>query len=689
MCYYLNYDLFIAKTFYFFFFAAFGSLFPLLAVYFKQIGMTASQSGMLMGFRPFIEFCSAPLWGSLADRWKKAKHILLFSLFCWIVFTLALVWIQPAPHACLVSNNTHIILQEVPTRIRRDTSLAFENLNKEIFPRYGSYLVQPDLSRSKRSTAYALSNRRPKFEEWEIGDDSENYGKQRMFGSLGWGLSMFFVGIALDNSNVFTDHPCGDEIPGEKNYTVCFAVFSVLMSCAFIAATQFRFMYNGVEERIPLDKVTEKLKDKMHNKLIKFKNYDKSQLIEEEQDDEHPYGQREKPMSEYERIEREIKGDLPGDKSKLQISMDDQGGTGDMVTDAVSRSGMYRPGTSDQGIMPNMPKWMTIFKCFGTIRYALFLFIAWFMGFGIGLVFTFLFWHLQDLGGTPTIFGLASVINHVSEIIAYFFSANLINKIGHVKVLYLGLLGNVGRFLYISWLTNPWWALPFEFVQGLTHAAVWAACCSYLTQAIPQTLRSSAQGLLQGVHHGLGRGCGAIFGGLLIHYCGSAYTFRGYGFACLLVLLVFVIATYFLKEKSPDLEAPNKMMEENLHLAPCGVPMAPDKKVIDEQNHLGGYGATTGSNEGDSFADKYANSYQQSQGHGNQEGYGYDQGADYNYDLGSHFKGYQGMNTQGQQDEGGHEPRQNINIQGPNIATEMHMPQPDDKFAVTDNVRPW
>lgn len=28
-----------------------------------------------------------------------------------------------------------------------------------------------------------------------LGEDADTYGHQRMFGSLGWGLSMFFVGI--------------------------------------------------------------------------------------------------------------------------------------------------------------------------------------------------------------------------------------------------------------------------------------------------------------------------------------------------------------------------------------------------------------------------------------------------------------------------------------------------------------
>lgn len=61
-------ELLVVKSFYFFFYSAFGSLFPLMGVYFKQMGMNASQSGFLIGSRPFVEFLSAPFWGSLADR---------------------------------------------------------------------------------------------------------------------------------------------------------------------------------------------------------------------------------------------------------------------------------------------------------------------------------------------------------------------------------------------------------------------------------------------------------------------------------------------------------------------------------------------------------------------------------------------------------------------------------------------
>lgn len=93
-----------------------------------------------------------------------------------------------------------------------------------------------------------------------------------------------------------------------------------------------------------------------------------------------------------------------------------------------------------------MPEWITVLKQFKNIKCASFLFVAWFMGFGIGLIFTFLFWHLQDYGGSPTLFGVASVINHISEIFAYFFSFRLITQIGHVKVSFISRLATLTRY---------------------------------------------------------------------------------------------------------------------------------------------------------------------------------------------------------------------------------------------------
>lgn len=76
-----------------------------------------------------------------------------------------------------------------------------------------------------------------------LGEDADTYGQQRMFGSFGWGLAMFFVGIALDHSTAFPNHPCNPD-KKERNYTICFATFSVLMGAALITATQMTFKYD-------------------------------------------------------------------------------------------------------------------------------------------------------------------------------------------------------------------------------------------------------------------------------------------------------------------------------------------------------------------------------------------------------------------------------------------------------------
>lgn len=106
----MDQELLVVKSFYFFFYSAFGSLFPLMGVYFKQMGMNAGQCGVLIGARPFVEFLAAPFWGSLADRWQKGKMLLLASLSAWIIFTVPLGFIQPPATSCLEIKNNSAVL---------------------------------------------------------------------------------------------------------------------------------------------------------------------------------------------------------------------------------------------------------------------------------------------------------------------------------------------------------------------------------------------------------------------------------------------------------------------------------------------------------------------------------------------------------------------------------------------------
>lgn len=583
-------ELLTVKTFYFFFYSAFGSLFPLMGVYFKQMGMNAGQCGLLIGTRPFVEFLSAPFWGGLADRWRKGRTLLLASLGAWIVFTLPLSWVQPSAVSCVQPLNataynltdprydeeswaaTPRAWRGPPTAPRAGSPLPVTDAlnynprqNSDWVTPLHSFIVYstPDIQKTFflllllvvigeffSAPAITLAD---SAVITLLGEDADRYGHQRMFGSLGWGLAMFFVGIALDHSTAFSSHPCGGPQRYEKNYTICFATFSVLMGAALITATQIRFKYEFAAVEVA------------------------------------PPPPPAEPSRE-ERLQQQL-------AEQLQLPGLDTGAAPRPAAAPLEHAEVFAQTTRE------MPEWVTVLRQFQNVKAASFLFVAWFMGFGIGLIFTFLFWHLQDIGGSPTLFGVASVINHISEIFAYFFSFKLITQMGHVKVLCLGLAGNVLRFLYIAWLSDPWWVLPFEFVQGVTHAAVWAACCSYIAHGAPPGLRSSAQGVLQGLHHGLGRGCGAVLGGIAVAKWGTTRTFAGYGLLCTVVLAAFAFinfrgppdATGEAAAAGADEEA--RAVAEAGVLAPHGVPSNPLPRALSSTRladlaHHDSYGAT-------------------------------------------------------------------------------------------------
>ncbi|CAF0878032.1 unnamed protein product [Didymodactylos carnosus] len=714
ICSNINQTLLVAKLFYFFYFAAFGALFPLLSIYFKQMGMGPSYCGILMGFRPFVEFISAPFWGVVASRFRQAKIIMLMALASWILFTVSIGLIKPPPHSCWRQNSTHTLLERVggntlltvkkrdlfnidetfSIRSKRQEWIPLDNINytqtvlnraielsanktklrnkvdldefinktdrKNVIQAEMNKIIEPivsttatkpkvrPLTTTKKTTTTKLAeddNVEDDEEEEEddsieksqyrtyttvkttqaqvtkhllttekmmgnpmqithtnlslvkplatdvlylksdvrnvfmvfllliiigeffsapaitladactltyLGQDTELYGRQRMWGSVGWGIAIFLVATVLDQSKGLITHPCGsNSMLLEKNYTICFATFSVLMACALGVATQFHFTYDE-SERIPLKTLRDDIKHKIHH------TSPKQRLINE--DDDGP---------------SDIQS-IVNDEQQVQINLRKQQQQNHEQQNSSSSSFYQRRASQTM-------KLMQLVQLFTTVKHGTFLFIAWWMGCGVGLVFTFLFWHLQDLGGSPTLFGVASVINHISELFAYFFLHELIRRLGHIKILYLGLLGNTIRFVYISFLKSPWWVLPFEFIQGLTHAAVWATACSYLSQAAPENLRLSCQGVLQGFHFGFGRGCGALFGGFLASAIGTDITFLLYGISCLLLMIVFILLNYFYNDghrhrtmsRASISGDPREYIADSTFIAPHGVPSNP------------------------------------------------------------------------------------------------------------------
>ncbi|CDQ67573.1 unnamed protein product [Oncorhynchus mykiss] len=540
MCLRVNSQLLISKIFYFFFYAAYGSLHPLLAVYYKQLGMSPSRSGLLVGIRYFIEFCSAPFWGVVADRFKKGKPLLLFSVLCWLVFNCGIGFVKPAAMVCkekvdiTTQNNATATTTYTPTHAQPrqgNTTQATPNTTSTTMATTTPSPTQPreyiiEYNEDQVESIFLLILLVIIVGEFfstpavtivdtvtlqYLGKHRDRYGLQRMWGSLGWGVTMLLVGIWIDHTHLtlLIDGVVGCILPEYKNYQVAFIVFGVMMGLALVVATQFYFDSGDYRQELP-----------------------------------------QRPQ---------------------EVEIPQVGGNVASPEGTESSTSDQTPITPESTIPEQPFHYSDLLRLFCSVQYSTVLFVAWFMGFGYGFVFTFLYWHLEDLKGTTTLFGVCSVLSHVSELAAYFTSHKFIELVGHIRVLYIGLACNTARYLYISYLENAWIVLPMEVLQGVTHASVWAACISYLSAAVPPTLRTSAQGILQGLHLGLGRGCGAMVGGVFVNYFGAAETFRGIGMASLVILLIFSFIQCLTGQNE---EKEDRMLAENIPVPSSPVPIA-------------------------------------------------------------------------------------------------------------------
>lgn len=592
-CVKINNDLLISKVFYFFFYSAYGSLYPLLPVYYKQLGMSPSQSGLLVGIRYFIEFCSAPFWGVVADRFRKGKIVLLFSLLCWVLFNLGIGFVKPATLRCIPkipptahpANVSHLV---TILPMNSSTAAFFTTAPKSREKRDLLLLSEKrsNVSDTAHFTTALTLTREPTLQPQT--EEATHHVTDLILNASTVTLTPTGNITETTTAVVFTTTKSlpSDQVTLVYDQQEVEAIFLVILVVViigeFFSASSVTIVdtvtlqYLGKHrDRYGLQRMWGSLGwglamlsvgigiDYTHIDVLidgkgckppEYRNYQIVFIV---------FGVL---MTVALIVATQFRfryshfknGDSKGKEVEIpQVERDNSTGSSEETPTVASHSQAFN--------------FWDLIKLLCSVQYGSVLFVAWFMGFGYGFVFTFLYWHLEDLNGTTTLFGVCSVLSHVSELTAYFFSHKLIELIGHIRVLYIGLACNTARYIYISYLENAWTVLPMEVLQGVTHAAIWAACISYLSAAVPPELRTSAQGILQGLHLGLGRGCGAMIGGVLVNYFGAAATFRGIGMACLVILLLFALIQWLAV---PDEEEDKTMLAERIPVPSSPVPIA-------------------------------------------------------------------------------------------------------------------
>ncbi|KOC65506.1 Major facilitator superfamily domain-containing protein 6-A [Habropoda laboriosa] len=195
------------------------------------------------------------------------------------------------------------------------------------------------------------------------------------------------------------------------------------------------------------------------------------------------------------------------------------------------------------------------------------LFIACFiLGTAWGYIESFLFWLIQDLGGSRSLMGITITVGGIAGIPLLVLSGPIISKIGHANVLFIGFVFYAIRLCGYSLIYNPWHTLIFEALESVTLSLSFTAAVTYAAKLSTTTTDSSIQGLLGGVYYGVGKGSGSLIGGYLMKAYGTRPTYRIFAVVTLITGIMYYIFNVAYLKKRPQVEGNDIVKKKPKHV---------------------------------------------------------------------------------------------------------------------------
>ena len=175
-------------------------------------------------------------------------------------------------------------------------------------------------------------------------------------------------------------------------------------------------------------------------------------------------------------------------------------------------------------------------------RFLLLLLTALVFGATLGVLLSYQFLYLEDLGASRSLMAWSLTVTTLSEIPFWFISAGLMRRFGTSKMIAAAMAVATVRNLAMGAMVNPWLVLPISLLHGPSFAVIWAAGVADADQAAPPGLGATAQGLFAGMMFGLGSALGGFLGGPLSEIIGFAALFTALGWMSFGMLIIFVVA---------------------------------------------------------------------------------------------------------------------------------------------------
>ncbi|CAL4061791.1 unnamed protein product [Meganyctiphanes norvegica] len=210
--------------------------------------------------------------------------------------------------------------------------------------------------------------------------------------------------------------------------------------------------------------------------------------------------------------------------------------------------------------------WKEIFTQFFKAEIIILMLTLTAVGALIGYIETYLYIFLFGMGANNTLVGLTISLGVPFEIIIQLCATAIVAKIGHVNAILIGVFSFFIRTLGLSFLTNPWWVLPFEILEAATGGLFMTAALMYCTQLVSLSSLASFRGLIGVAYWGIGKLLGSSIGTVLREDLGDRNTFRVMSGFALATTIIIPIAHQLVKQyrsqQSPEVIS-QKLATEN------------------------------------------------------------------------------------------------------------------------------
>lgn len=130
---------------------------------------------------------------------------------------------------------------------------------------------------------------------------------------------------------------------------------------------------------------------------------------------------------------------------------------------------------------------------------------AFISGYLCGAQEGFLFWYIQSLGGPQILMGLCGFIQCLVEILILFYSGVIIVKFGTVICLCAVFTAFGVRFLLYSFLINPWCVLSIEPLHSICYGLFYPAIAVRASELTPAGMHATVQSFLGTLYMSIGK----------------------------------------------------------------------------------------------------------------------------------------------------------------------------------------